>query len=329
MTVDEATALVAADPLGDRIGPATDHPVITVDATSGSEDRLAVLGALLTPLPVVAVVVGTDSPATTAFDVVAGPDEGEAIDTSVRTNPLAALVLVQLVRASHELPVGDALAAESMAYGLLQAGAEHRAWAARQPEREGREPAGRPPVRVERVGDAVTITLDRPEIHNAYGSELRESLCDALTVTLLDDSIDQVDLDGTGPSFCSGGDLAEFGTVPDVVIAHEIRTRRNAGRLLAELTARLGERVTVHLHGSCIGAGIELAAFAGRVVAAPDTVLRLPEIAMGLVPGAGGTVSIPRRIGRQRFCAMALAGAAVDAEQALAWGLVDDVPAST
>jgi enoyl-CoA hydratase/carnithine racemase len=60
-------------------------------------------------------------------------------------------------------------------------------------------------------------------------------------------------------------------------------------------------------------------------VADPDARFLLPEVAMGLVPGAGGTCSIPRRIGRQRCAWLALTGAAIDAQMALAWGLVDEV----
>ena len=63
----------------------------------------------------------------------------------------------------------------------------------------------------------------------------------------------------------------------------------------------------------------------GTVLAAPDTRIRLPEVAMGLVPGAGGTVSIPRRIGRHRTAWLALTGAEIGADQALAWGLVDRI----
>ena len=61
------------------------------------------------------------------------------------------------------------------------------------------------------------------------------------------------------------------------------------------------------------------------VVAAPGTTFRLPEVSMGLVPGAGGTASIPARIGRHRTAYMALSGAAVTAQTALGWGLVDSV----
>ncbi|WP_262401328.1 enoyl-CoA hydratase/isomerase family protein [Actinomadura sp. CNU-125] len=77
-----------------------------------------------------------------------------------------------------------------------------------------------------------------------------------------------------------------------------------------------------------MGAGVELPAFAGRVVARPDAVFRLPEIAMGLIPGAGGTVSLPRRIGRHRTLYMALTGEAIGADTALAWGLVDEIAAA-
>ena len=82
-------------------------------------------------------------------------------------------------------------------------------------------------------------------------------------------------------------------------------------------------RTRAHLHGAAIGAGIELAAFAGTVLAAPDTRIRLPEVAMGLVPGAGGTVSLTRRIGRPRTCYLGVTGRELDAADALAWGIVD------
>ena len=72
-----------------------------------------------------------------------------------------------------------------------------------------------------------------------------------------------------------------------------------------------------------MGAGIELPAFARRVVAAEDAFFQLPELSLGLIPGAGGTVSIPRRIGRQRTARLALSGERLDAATALEWGLVD------
>ena len=82
---------------------------------------------------------------------------------------------------------------------------------------------------------------------------------------------------------------------------------------------------TFYLHGACIGAGIELPAFAERIIATPDTVFRLPEVEMGLIPGAGGCVSITKRIGNQRTNWLAISGTELSAEQALAWGLIDAI----
>jgi enoyl-CoA hydratase len=68
-----------------------------------------------------------------------------------------------------------------------------------------------------------------------------------------------------------------------------------------------------------------LPAFTGRVVATEEAFFQLPEVGLGLVPGAGGTVSLPRRIGSQRTAWLGLSGARIDARKALAWGLVDEV----
>lgn len=91
---------------------------------------------------------------------------------------------------------------------------------------------------------------------------------------------------------------------------------------------QLGRTVTVHLHGACVGAGSELSGFATNVRAAPDTTFRLPEISMGLIPGAGGTVSIPRRIGQGRTAWMALTGPPSTPPTALNWNLVDVIDRS-
>ena len=88
---------------------------------------------------------------------------------------------------------------------------------------------------------------------------------------------------------------------------------------------RLRDRIEARLHGACIGAGIELPAFAGKIIASRDAFFQLPEVGMGLIPGAGGTASILPRIGRQRLAHMALSGNRIDAETALDWGLVDAI----
>ena len=163
--------------------------------------------------------------------------------------------------------------------------------------------------------------LDRPEVRNAVDARLRDDLCEALTVAVLDSAVTEVHLRGSGPSFSAGGDLDEFGSLPDPATAHLVRLTRSPARLLAALASR----TTAHLHGACLGSGIELPAFAGLVIAHPDTVVGLPELGLGLVPGAGGTVSLPARIGRHRTALLALIGRPVDALTARAWGLVDEI----
>jgi len=150
---------------------------------------------------------------------------------------------------------------------------------------------------------------------------LRDELVQALSVAVLDASISNVVLRGNGPSFCSGGDLDEFGTRPDPATAHLTRLARSPARLIH----RLRTRMTVQLHGAAFGGGIEMAAFAGTLEAHPDTRIALPEVGLGLIPGAGGTVSMTHRIGRQRTAALALSGRQIDAATALAWGLVDRI----
>ena len=93
------------------------------------------------------------------------------------------------------------------------------------------------------------------------------------------------------------------------------------GRVLNSLQ----KPVTTYLHGACMGSGIELAAFTDTVVAAEDTQIALPEIGLGLVPGAGGTVSLLRRIGRLRTAWLAFSGCTIDAATAHRWGLVDQL----
>ena len=107
----------------------------------------------------------------------------------------------------------------------------------------------------------------------------------------------------------------------DPATAHLIRLERSVGRALA----RLNKATVSYLHGASVGSGIELAAFTDTVVATRDTTIALPEIGLGLVPGAGGTVSLPRRIGRLRTAWLAFSGSTIDAATALGWGLVDEV----
>ena len=272
--------------------------------------------------PVIALVSAeTETTWPVDLTVADGPEETlAAVTAGAAANPAAAAALTQVLRATDSLDVLDALRVESLAYSMLLAGPEFRSWL------EGRPASSRPPdeddvVRTDRRGGVLHVTLNRPQVHNAFNAAMRDALVEAFTVARTDYSVGTIELTGNGPSFCSGGDLTEFGTADDPVRAHLIRTARSVGASMHELR----DRLTVRVHGSCIGAGVELPAFARRVVAAEDTTFRLPEVGMGLIPGAGGTVSLPRRIGRERTLLLALSGLELSATEALAWGLVDAV----
>ncbi len=155
---------------------------------------------------------------------------------------------------------------------------------------------------------------------NATTPPVRDALRNALEIARWDPAL-RVTLDGDGPGYCAGGDLDEFGSAPDPATAHLLRVAASVGLLVHELR----DRVTVRVHGDCVGAGIEVPAFARWIVAAPGSRFRLPEVAMGLVPGAGGTVGVPRRIGRSRAAWLALAGGTIDAGTAQRWGLIDAI----
>lgn len=236
--------------------------------------------------------------------------------------PQASSVCDDVLRAMT--PDGPTLAGvltESLAYSTLQAGPEFARWIAeRGPARMPEIPD---PVQAERDGDTLLIKFNRPLRHNAFSTDARAALLEALTVAQLDPSVAGIMLSGNGPSFCSGGDLAEFGTFADPASAHLARTRHSPALALDALTAKLGRCCRAQVHGRVLGSGLEMAAFCGWVEAQQDSVFGLPELSLGLIPGAGGTVSITRRIGRWRTAYLVLSGRTVGVGTALRWGLID------
>ncbi|MGI9162511.1 MAG: enoyl-CoA hydratase/isomerase family protein [Mycobacterium sp.] len=251
----------------------------------------------------------------------------EELARRVRRWPQAASICDDVLRAAQpDAPVWTGVAAESLAYSTLQSGREFATWLA---SRGPAVPAPTPdPVVAERDGNVLHIWFNRPERHNAFSTDMRQALLDLLAVAVHDPSIEQVVIAGRGPSFCSGGDLAEFGTFEDPASAHVARTRHSPALALSVLSSRLGEWLVARVHGRVIGSGLEMAAFCGRVEAHPDSQMALPELSLGLIPGAGGTVSITRRIGRWRTAYLVLSGQPVSAQTCLEWGLVDAITMS-
>jgi len=328
-----------ADPAAaEGLSAVTGSPLLIVEAADASAAQ-SLAGLDITLVPAVVVAVARDpqclpAEAFRAADVIltedtaadgpfVGPPDGisgaiEKIGASLDENPVAGSALALLLRCSAGLPVPEALIAESATYSALQDGAEFRRWRSGRP---GRPPEpGTDRVIVERADGELRVTLHRPARRNALDWRMRDALAAALASAVADPGL-RIVLRGAGPDFCAGGDLDEFGSRPDPAIAHLTRLTRSPARLMHTLAAR----TTVYLHGSCLGAGIELPAFASRVVAAENSRLGLPELRLGLVPGAGGTVSLPRRIGRWRTAFLALSGSLLGAEEALRWGLVDAV----
>jgi enoyl-CoA hydratase/carnithine racemase len=302
-----APALAAA--LSDCVGEPTlvvlTGPGLAAPPDAPAVQRLAFV--LAAPAPVDPIVTG-------ALDLVVEGDQPERVTDGFLRAPAAATAAALLLR-TPPATWWDGLVRESTTYSMLQGSDEFRRWRA---AKSSPQPAGGsdPRVRVARHGRVTEVTLTRAARHNALDVAMRDELSAAL-----DAAEGPVVLLGEGPSFCSGGDLDEFGTFPDPALAHVVRLSRS----LAGQCAARHDRLVVGLHGACLGAGIELAAFACRVVATDDARIGLPELGLGLVPGAGGTVSLPRRVGRHRTLALLLHDGTISAPAALGWGLVDEV----
>ena len=194
-----------------------DGPLALVDLAEAADREIA-----LPPCP----VIGLGDPGHPLADrldcVVEPPVTAAGLVRQVVAHPQAAAVIVGLLRMLPGLPVEAGLAAESLAYGVLQAGGEHAAW--QQQEREARPPPGQ--VSAQRREDRLDIVLHNP-VASAIGREARDQLHEALSLAVLDPTIRQVVLSASGRAFSMGADLAEFGTTRDPAAAHLIRARES------------------------------------------------------------------------------------------------------
>jgi len=238
---------------------------------------------------------------------------------AIGANPYAATIAAEVLRLTTKLPLAEALAVESFAYSTLLGGREFARWRAATPRGERCPPAE--PLVVERDRNLLTLTLNDPGSRNAMSAPMRDALYEALANALDDPGRPAVILQGAGKCFSTGGALAEFGTAKDLAEAHAVRSLHSCARALDGLAGR----ATVRLHGACVGSGIEVAAAAHRRIATPDAWFQLPELTMGLIPGAGGTATVARAIGRHRTLWMLLSAKRIRAAQALEWGLIDAI----
>jgi hypothetical protein len=317
LSAGELAALAVRRLPPEGFGPQSDYPYLAFDL----EDSDPGLAAWLENLPCPVVGVGEGALAPSCDVVIPAPKDLAGIARNIAASPIAAMVLVQHLRASAGLSPAQALVAESFAYATVQTGPEFRRWhLAHAPLAAGPTRRGNPLLTM-RERDVLRIRLNNPASRNAIGVEMRDALVESLDLACIDPGIKSVEISASGACFSSGGEVAEFAQVSDPATAHWIRTLR----LPARSAMQVADRLWVRVSGAAIGAGVEIACFAKRVTATADAWFQLPELKYGLIPGAGGTVSLPRRIGRQRTAYMALSMRRVPASTALRWGLVDAI----
>lgn len=174
----------------------------------------------------------------------------------------------------------------------------------------------------EKKGHVAYITLNRPRTLNAYSVAMRDDLYEVLSAVRVDDEVRVAVVKGAGDkAFCAGADLTEFLTAPSVAEARRIRGVRDLWRLFLGIPQPL----VAALHGYVLGSGIEIALFCDLRIASDDALFGLPEVGLGIIPGAGGTQTLPRIMGLARSLDMLLTGRRLTAGEARDAGLVSRV----
>jgi len=172
-------------------------------------------------------------------------------------------------------------------------------------------------------GSVAHISLNRPQVVNAYNVQMRDDFTEALSAVELDPDVRCLLITGEGRGFCAGADLTEFGSAPSQVIARQVRWERDVwGQLV-----NLGKPVVAAVHGYCIGSGLEIALLCDVRIAATGTVFALPEVQLGMIPAAGGTQTLPRTIGSSRALDLLLTGRRILADEAMSMRLVTRISA--
>jgi enoyl-CoA hydratase/carnithine racemase len=171
------------------------------------------------------------------------------------------------------------------------------------------------------VADGIgTIRLDRPPM-NALNGTIQEELRAAATAASADDDVRAVVVYGGEKVFAAGADIKEMADMTYVAMAARAAALSSA----FDSVARIPKPVVAAITGYALGGGCELALACDWRVASADAKLGQPEINLGVIPGAGGTQRLPRLVGPARAKEIIMSGRFVDAEEALAIGLVDKV----
>lgn len=173
-------------------------------------------------------------------------------------------------------------------------------------------------ITFEKRGPVALIKLNRPHVHNAFNTTMRDDLYQALQASHDDSDIRAILLSGEGENFCSGADLTEFGTAPSIAAARDARWSRD----LWSLFLNIHKPIVASIHGHCIGSGLEMALLCDLRIASTNASFSMPETHLGLIPAAGGTQTLPRTVGPSKALHILFTGNPLYANQALNHGLI-------
>jgi 3-hydroxyacyl-CoA dehydrogenase len=163
-------------------------------------------------------------------------------------------------------------------------------------------------------GGIAVVTVDNPPV-NALKHEVRVGLAEALRRARDDAAVEALVIACAGRTFFAGADIAEFGQLPQ---------SPGLGEVIAQFEA-MPKPVVAALHGTALGGGFEVALACHFRVAVPTARVGLPEVKLGLLPGAGGTQRLPRLVGPEKALKMIVTGEPIGAAEALADGIVDEI----
>jgi len=177
-------------------------------------------------------------------------------------------------------------------------------------------------IRYELADGVATITLNRPNVHNAMNDTMRAELTACFTELAQNADARAIVVTGAGErAFSAGADIREF-VAPQAPVKFRDARRRVDFRAAMD---RCGQPIIAAINGFALGGGLELALACDIRIAGDDSQLGLTEVNLAIIPGGGGTQRLPRLVGRGKALEMILTGARVDAREALRIGLVERV----
>lgn len=177
-------------------------------------------------------------------------------------------------------------------------------------------------LRFETDGHLGLLTLNRPERLNAISKQMTLDLARLVTDLESNDDVRVVIVTGEGRAFCAGADIKERAENPDDFSVQ--RTSRLISPTFRRLE-RLHQVTIAAINGPAVGGGLELALACDLRLASTAARVGLPEVTLGILPGAGGTQRLPRLVGPARAKEMMYFGKLIDASKAHAWGIVNEV----